>query len=85
MDMLLHTNANIIAVEPNPDNLFRLLATVDALPPYLKSRITIFNFAVGSSDGTAKLFAARGKAVQVEPMKSILKPPRTKSLNLGLE
>jgi FkbM family methyltransferase len=60
MEMLLHTDANVIAIEPNPDNFFRLSATVDALPPSLKSRITIHNFAVGSSEGTAVMFAAHG-------------------------
>ena len=46
--MLVETDANVLAFEPNPANLFALTSTLLRLGPAYSNRVTLFPAAVGS-------------------------------------
>mmetsp|Transcript_19491 Transcript_19491/g.50718 ORF Transcript_19491/g.50718 Transcript_19491/m.50718 type:complete len:387 (-) Transcript_19491:47-1207(-) len=58
VDMLIRTNAQIIAFEPNPVNLYRLTSTLLALPSTLSDRVTLYPVALGEATTRSKLFVA---------------------------
>mmetsp|Transcript_38686 Transcript_38686/g.81070 ORF Transcript_38686/g.81070 Transcript_38686/m.81070 type:complete len:233 (+) Transcript_38686:52-750(+) len=47
LEMLLSTNANIIAFEPHPRNLFHLRSTISKLDPSMQDRVVIVPTALG--------------------------------------
>ncbi len=49
LTMLLDTDAEIVAFEPNPNNLFCLTSTLLRLPVSQRRRVTVFPFALGST------------------------------------
>ena len=57
--MLAHTRAVILAVEPNPVNLFYLTSSLHAArsaPLHAASRAAVLPIGVGSERGTSRLF-----------------------------
>mmetsp|Transcript_17877 Transcript_17877/g.27797 ORF Transcript_17877/g.27797 Transcript_17877/m.27797 type:complete len:275 (-) Transcript_17877:191-1015(-) len=58
LEMLLETDANIIAFEPHPMNLFNLKKTISALDESFQSRVTLFPLGLGTEEDTVKIFAA---------------------------
>ena len=59
-EMLLATDAHIIAFEPSPRNLFYFTSTLSRLHPVLSSRVTLFPIGVGDQKVSEKLFGAVG-------------------------
>mmetsp|Transcript_13914 Transcript_13914/g.20763 ORF Transcript_13914/g.20763 Transcript_13914/m.20763 type:complete len:441 (-) Transcript_13914:50-1372(-) len=59
MEMLLSTNANIIAFEPHPRNLFHLRSTISKLHPSLQNRVLIVPTALGGASATSKIYSAK--------------------------
>lgn len=59
MEMLLSTNANIIAFEPHPRNLFHLRSTISKLDPSMQNRVVIVPIALGEATATSKIFSAK--------------------------
>lgn len=65
LQLLLQTNATILAFEPSPLNLFHLTETLHKTTlgnPLLASRVTIFPIAVGDSNKSDRIFVAKGNA-----------------------
>jgi len=60
MHFLMHTNANIIAFEPNPRNLFCLTSTLSNLDYKYQKRVTLFPIGLGSSPSTSIIFGVKG-------------------------
>lgn len=58
MEMLLSTNASIIAFEPHPNNLLCLKETISKLEPELQSRIVLMPVALGMVQGTSTIYSA---------------------------
>eukprot|EP00814_Leptocylindrus_danicus_P017324 CAMPEP_0116013202 /NCGR_PEP_ID=MMETSP0321-20121206/5589_1 /TAXON_ID=163516 /ORGANISM="Leptocylindrus danicus var. danicus, Strain B650" /LENGTH=371 /DNA_ID=CAMNT_0003482713 /DNA_START=387 /DNA_END=1502 /DNA_ORIENTATION=- len=58
MEMLLETDAKIIAFEPHPMNLFNLKKTISALDESFQSRVTLFPLGLGVEEDTIEIFAA---------------------------
>ena len=59
-EMLLATDANIIAFEPSPRNLFCLTSTLLRLHPDLRSRVTLFPIGIGDKKTSEIMFGAQG-------------------------
>eukprot|EP01083_Nonionella_stella_P247307 857604_1 len=59
MEMLLSTNANIIAFEPHPRNLFHLRSTISKLSPSMQNRVVIVPTALGEASATSKIYSAK--------------------------
>jgi len=60
MEMLLSTDANIIAFEPHPRNLFCLRSTISKLSSEYQERVTLFPIALGDKKGVSTIYSARG-------------------------
>jgi len=60
MEMLLSTNASIVAFEPHPKNLFCFGATLSKLDQSLQDRVVIVPIALGASRGSSTLYSAQG-------------------------
>ena len=60
MEMLLSTNATIVAAEPHPRNLFALHSTMAKLPAQYQARVALFPIALGHERGISKIYAAQG-------------------------
>mmetsp|Transcript_23291 Transcript_23291/g.26966 ORF Transcript_23291/g.26966 Transcript_23291/m.26966 type:complete len:449 (+) Transcript_23291:141-1487(+) len=58
MEMLLGTEANIIAFEPHPMNLFNLKKTVSKLAPALQDRLQLVPVGLGDKEGSSTIYAA---------------------------
>jgi FkbM family methyltransferase len=58
MEMLLGTDANIIAFEPHPMNLFNLKKTVSELDPALQDRLRLVPVGLGHEQGSSTIYAA---------------------------
>ena len=58
MEMLLSTNASIIAFEPHPKNLLCLKQTISKLEPDLQNRVVVVPVALGEEQGTSKIYSA---------------------------
>lgn len=58
MQMLLSTNASIIAFEPHPKNLHCLTSTLMELDPVQRSRVTLLPIALGATSGNTTIIAA---------------------------
>eukprot|EP00557_Chaetoceros_sp_GSL56_P001963 CAMPEP_0176494680 /NCGR_PEP_ID=MMETSP0200_2-20121128/10239_1 /TAXON_ID=947934 /ORGANISM="Chaetoceros sp., Strain GSL56" /LENGTH=177 /DNA_ID=CAMNT_0017892481 /DNA_START=573 /DNA_END=1106 /DNA_ORIENTATION=+ len=58
MEMLLSTDAAIIAFEPNPKNLFLLTQTISSMEKSYQERIVIVPVALGDEKGSNKIYAA---------------------------
>ncbi len=58
MEMVLSTNATIIAFEPNPKNRLCLIQTLSKLEPDLQKRIVVVPVALGEQEGTSEIFSA---------------------------
>ena len=52
LEMLLETDAMILAFEPHPNNVYSIRKTISALPKPLQNRVTLF--PIGLSDETMK-------------------------------
>jgi len=52
LEMLLETDAMILAFEPHPKNVYSIRKTISALPKALQNRVTLF--PIGLSDETMK-------------------------------
>jgi len=59
MEMLLGTDANIIAFEPHPMNLFNLKKTVSQLDPSLQKRLRLIPVGLGHEQGSSTIYSAR--------------------------
>lgn len=62
VEMLIGTNAPIIAFEPNPINYYAVRETMRKLHSSYQKRLLLFPVAVGSKRGTNKIFTAEGNA-----------------------
>lgn len=60
MEMLLSTDANIIAFEPHPRNQFAMQKSVEALPQAYQDRFVLVPVALGAEHGNNTIFAAKG-------------------------
>ena len=61
LDVLLTTNAHIVAFEPNPRNLFRLTSTLSAVLavyPHFESRIQLYPLGLGDTAKKDLIFGA---------------------------
>jgi FkbM family methyltransferase len=58
LEMLLSTDAPIIAFEPNPRNFFALSNTIQRLDESYKKRVVLIPVALGDKRGTNKIYAA---------------------------
>jgi len=66
IQVLMTTNAKIIAFEPDPRNLFRLTSTLSRLPSELRKRVYVYPVALGTQQGSSEIHVAadnRGNAV----------------------
>ena len=59
MEMLLATDASVIAFEPNPRNQFSLISTLHALPAEVRNRIAVFPIALGDVKSLSTIFSAK--------------------------
>ncbi|GFH50594.1 hypothetical protein CTEN210_07070 [Chaetoceros tenuissimus] len=59
MEMLLSTDANIIAFEPHPMNQFNLLSTVAKLPKEYKSRFLLYPIGLGNVKMNTTIYSAQ--------------------------
>lgn len=65
LQLLLQTNATVLAFEPSPLNLFYLtesLYRAALVNPSLAKRVTIFPIALGDFNGPDRIFIAKGNA-----------------------
>jgi FkbM family methyltransferase len=62
LEMLVGTNAPIIAFEPNPMNYYAVRETMRKLHSSYQKRLLLFPVALGSEQGTNKIFTAEGNA-----------------------
>ena len=87
LEMLLETNARILAFEPHPQNVYRITRTIKSLDRALRRRVTLF--PIGLSDAPMEdeiPFRSDGKTVMLpvraERLDSLLDrvnlPPNTK-------
>ena len=60
MEMLLSTDAKIIAFEPHPKNQFVLQHSIAALEQSYQDRFILVPVALGAESGTNTIFAAKG-------------------------
>lgn len=58
MEMLLGTDANIIAFEPHPMNLFNLKKTVSELDSALQDRLRLIPVGLGHEQGSSTIYSA---------------------------
>ena len=58
MEMLLGTDANIIAFEPHPMNLFNIKKTVSELDPALQDRLRLIPIGLGHEQGSSTIYSA---------------------------
>ncbi len=59
MEMIANTDAKITVFEPNPSNLFCLTSTKEGLPTDVRSRITVYPFALGENKGSSVLYSSK--------------------------
>lgn len=74
MEMLLSTNATIVAFEPDPRNLAQLTSTLMAMDTSYRNRIALFPIALGASQGNSTINQAsdnRGNAVVGKLVKDV--------------
>lgn len=60
MEMLLGTNASIIAFEPHPMNIFNMKKSVSKLDPSYQDRIKLIPIGLGSEKSEPTIFSATG-------------------------
>jgi len=60
VEMLLSTDAKVIAFEPHPKNLFVLLNTIAAMEESYQERVVIVPVALGGKSSTEIIYAAKG-------------------------
>lgn len=58
MEMLLATDAPIIAFEPHPMNLYNLKKTVSRLDKSYQDRLTLFPVGLGDAEATSTIYSA---------------------------
>jgi hypothetical protein len=58
MEMLLGTNARIIAFEPHPMNLYNIKKTVLQLDKSFHDRLMLFSVGLGNASGTSTIYSA---------------------------
>lgn len=58
MEMLLGTDANIIAFEPHPMNVYNLKKTISAMGESYRNRVLLFPIGLGDSSATSKIYSA---------------------------
>ena len=58
MEMLLSTDAKIIAFEPHPMNLFNIMSTMSKMDDEYKKRLTLIPIGLGGQTLTSTIFAA---------------------------
>jgi FkbM family methyltransferase len=59
MQMLLTTNATILAFEPHPHNLFCLTSTLSKMAEKYRNRFTLFPIALGDKEASSTINAAQ--------------------------
>jgi hypothetical protein len=57
VDMLMHTDARIIAFEPAPANLFCLTSTLLKLPEEYRARVALFPIGAGDANIESVIYA----------------------------
>jgi len=60
LEMLLSTNASIIAFEPHPMNIFNLKKTVSHLDKSYQNRLMLFSIGIGDASATSTIHSASG-------------------------
>jgi FkbM family methyltransferase len=60
MEMLLSTDANIVAFEPHPRNVFTIRSSIAALDKSYQDRVVIVPVGLGAEGATNTIFAAAG-------------------------
>ena len=60
MEMLLSTNASIIAFEPHPMNLFNIKKTISLLGERYQNRLTLFPLGLGNSSEASTIYSENG-------------------------
>jgi len=60
MEMLLSTDANIVAFEPHPRNVFNLRSSIAALGKSYQDRVVIAPVGLGAESASNTIFAASG-------------------------
>jgi FkbM family methyltransferase len=82
LQVLLTTNAKIVAFEPAPSNLFCLTSTLSALPPNLRDRVFLFPIGAGDAPIQSTIHVARdnrgnsviGREIRDFPSQEFLPP-----------
>lgn len=59
MEMLLGTNAKIIAFEPHPMNVFNLKSTVSKLDQSYQDRLLLFPIGLGAEEGSFTIYSGK--------------------------
>ncbi len=59
MEMLLGTDANIIAFEPHPMNVYNLKKTVSKLDKSYQNRLKLFPIGLGDDQGKSTIYSAK--------------------------
>jgi FkbM family methyltransferase len=60
MEMLLSTDAMIVAFEPHPRNQFAMRSTISKLDKVLQDRVTLVPIGLGMESATDTIYAAKG-------------------------
>ena len=72
MEMLMSTNANIVAFEPHPANYKLLAATISMLDLRYQNRVALFPIGLGSGKSKSQIFSGvgnMGNSVVGKPLK----------------
>jgi len=80
MEMLLGTNANIIAFEPHPMNVFNLKKTVSNLDKSYQDRLRLFPIGMGDNQGSNTIYSG-GKNMGNSVIGSIIKDWETQEFD----
>jgi len=59
MEMLLSTDAPIVAFEPHPKNLLCIRETISRLEPELRRRVVVVPVALGDEHGSSTIYSAK--------------------------
>jgi FkbM family methyltransferase len=88
MEMLLSTDANIVAFEPTPRNYQVLSRSIYVLGPEYQQRVALFPIALGSESVKSQVFSAEGNmgnSVVGKPIKDFEKQQMNEPVDIYIE
>jgi len=84
MEMLLGTNANIIAFEPHPMNVFNLKKTVSSLDKSYQDRLRLFPIGIGDNQASNTIYSG-GRNMGNSVIGTIIKDVKTQEFDEKLQ